>query len=718
MLGKKCITPSLHHSIAPIFLHPKTMKFTFNWLKEIVVFDASPQRLAEMLTMAGLEVESLTALREPETNREDWLFEVGVTPNRGDCLGIGGIAREVAALARGKVKTLPAIPSKNDPSINKRIGLSIEDPRLCPRYSARIVDDVQIAPAPAWLRYRLESCGIRSVNNVVDITNYVMLETGQPLHAFDLDRLAAKKIIVKAAGAIKTFTTLDGVERTLSADDLLICAGDTPVALAGVMGGMDSEVIQSTRSLLLESANFAPTAIRRTAKRLALHSEASHRFERGVDPLGTTPALNRAVYLLGEIAGAKPLNGVLDRFPAKPKTPTILLREESIEKLLGVRLGQKRVVPLLRSLGMKTEPQGKSGNVKVVPPTSRPDITREADLIEELARLHGYDRIPTTLPALRPCGETNDFRLGWERKIRCLLAGEGLAEVINLPFTTQSLNRSFSGRCDGAPSAVTVLNPLAKDNAEMRQSLLPGLLDDLRLNLAHKAGSFCAYHLGKNFRLTKDGEIEERQCLAALLYGPRSRCGLRLGDESPIGFLECKGVVEAILDLLRVREPVTWSNAASESLQPGRAAILRHGETKLGYLGQLHPDLCDRLAVPAVFLFELDFEKLLEYAPRRITTHALPRFPAVERDVAIVVDRDFAAQQIVSWIDNLGEALIERVEVFDQYLGAPIPEGKKSLAYKVSYRAEDRTLTDGEINELHQSLVDRLGMTFGAERRS
>jgi len=694
------------------------MKFTFNWLKEFVAFDASPQRLAEMLTMAGLEVESLTALREPETNREDWLFEVGVTPNRGDCLGIAGIAREVAALARGKLKTLPARPSKNDPSINKRIGLSIEDRRLCPRYSTRIVDDVKIAPAPAWLRYRLESCGIRSINNVVDITNYVMLETGQPLHAFDLDRLVAKKIIVKPAGPIKAFTTLDGVERMLTAGDLLICDGDTPVALAGVMGGMNSEVTPSTRSLLLESANFAPTAIRRTAKRLALHSEASHRFERGVDPLGTIPALNRAVYLLGEIAGAKPLNGVLDRFPAKPKTPTILLREARIEKLLGVRLYQKRVVPLLRSLGMKTEPQGKSGNVKVVVPTSRPDITREADLIEELARLHGYDRIPTTLPALRPCGETNNFSLGWERKIRCLLAGEGLAEVINLPFTTQSLNRSFSGLWDGAPSTVTLLNPLAKESAEMRRSLLPGLLDDLRLNLAHKAGSFCAYHLGKSFGLTKDGEIEERQCLAALLYGPRRRCGLRLGDESPIGFLECKGVVEAILDLFRVRVSVTWSSAASESLHPGRSAILRHGETKLGYLGQLHPDLCDRLAVPAVFLFELDFEKLLEYAPRQIKTYALPRFPAVERDVAIVVDRDFAAQQIVSWIHNLGEALIERVEVFDQYLGAPIPEGKKSLAYKVSYRAEDRTLTDGEINELHQSLVDRLGKTFGAERRS
>ncbi|HEY3153984.1 MAG TPA: phenylalanine--tRNA ligase beta subunit-related protein, partial [Candidatus Binatia bacterium] len=276
------------------------MKFTFNWLKEFVKVTAGPEELAKLLTMAGLEVESLVPQREAETNAEDWLFEIAVTPNRGDCLGIAGIAREVAALTGGKLLSMPSSPAKKDSTTSKRISLTIEDPRLCPRYSARIVDDVAISAAPVWLRYRLECCGIRSINNVVDITNYVMLETGQPLHAFDLDRLPAKQIVVKAAGEVRKFTTLDGVERELLAEDLLICAGETPVALAGVMGGMDSEVRASTRSILLESANFAPTSIRRTAKRLALHSEASHRFERGVDPEGTIAALNRAVYLLIE----------------------------------------------------------------------------------------------------------------------------------------------------------------------------------------------------------------------------------------------------------------------------------------------------------------------------------------------------------------------------------------------------------------------------------
>jgi phenylalanyl-tRNA synthetase beta chain len=383
-----------------------------------------------------------------------------------------------------------------------------------------------------------------------------------------------------------------------------------------------------------------------------------------------------------------------------------------------LKLDHNRIESLLGSLGMETKFQARSDCIEVVPPTSRPDITREADLIEELARLHGYDQIPTTLPLLRSFGGKNDVRLGWERKLRSLLAGQGVAEVINLPFTTAAMNRLFTGPWGAAPAAVAVLNPLAKDNAEMRHSLVPGLLDSLRMNLAHKANSFWAYHLGKVFCLSEDGESSERQCLGGLLYGPQPRHGLRLREELTLGFLECKGVVETVLDLFRVKDSVTWTAAATKSLHPGQSANLRYGEAELGYVGRLHPEVCDQLALPPAYLFELDFEKLLEYAPRRITTGVLPRFPAVERDVAIVVDRDFASQQIVSWIHNLGEALIEHVEIFDQYLGAPIPEGKKSLAYKISYRAGDRTLTDNEINELHQNLVDRLGKTFGAERRS
>ncbi|MBI2228061.1 MAG: phenylalanine--tRNA ligase subunit beta [Deltaproteobacteria bacterium] len=693
------------------------MKFTFNWLKEFVAFKATPEKLAELLTMAGLEVESLTPLREPETNQSDWLFEVAVTPNRGDCLGLAGLAREVSALTGGRTKTAPVSSHGKEPDTAKRINIQIDTPRLCSRYSARIVDAVDVAPSPAWVRFRLESCGIRSINNIVDITNYVMLETGQPLHAFDLDRLPARRIVVRPARERQKFTTLDGVERELATDDLLICDGDSPAALAGVMGGVETEVGAATRSILLESANFDPTAIRRTAKRLALHSEASHRFERGVDPEGTLAALDRAVDLMSKLSAGTPAAGVADRYPRKPKTATLWLREERIGKLLGVRIDGKLAVKILRSLGLDARREANHNRIKVVSSVRRPDLCRETDLIEEIARLHGYEKIPTTLPPLRSGGKKN-HRLAWERRLRSFLAGEGFAEVINLPFTTETFNHSFVGLWGDAPTPVAVMNPLAKENAEMRLSLLPGLSENLRLNLAQKAETFYAYHLGKTFRAGPDGESEERQCLAGVMFGARPRVGLRHGEAATAGFLDCKGLVEGLLDLLHGAAPVTWSGETTDILHPGRAAALRSAGRKLGHLGQIHPDVCDRLGLPPFFLFELDFDGLLEYAPRQIAARSLPRFPLVERDFAVVVDRAFPSRQIVDWIKNRGETLIEDVSVFDQYMGPPIPEGKKSLAYKVSYRAEDRTLTDSEINSLHQTLVEQIGRLFGAQLRS
>jgi len=706
------------YSIIPLFPFFGAMKFTFNWLKEFVTIRVTPEKLAEIFTMAGLEVESVASLRDSDSGGDDWLFEVSVTPNRGDCLSLAGLAREVSALTGGRLQTLSMSPHAKDPSMAKRVSIAIENPRLCPRYSARVVDDVRIDPAPGWMRFRLEACGIRSINNVVDITNYVMLETGQPLHAFDLDRLPTRRIIVRPAKQTRKFTTLDGTERELVAEDLLICDGNIPVALAGVMGGMETEVRPSTRSVLIESANFDPIAIRRTAKRLALHSEASHRFERGVDPEGTVAALNRAVYLLAELTGGHPAKGLADRYPRRKKTSALLLREERIEKLLGVRIDGKQAEKILQALGVKTRRRAKGGRIEVVPPTSRPDLTREADLIEELARVHGYQKIPSALPLLRSSGGKKDTRLGWERSVRSFLAGEGLVEVINLPFTTESLNRVFRGLGDGSPTPVTVLNPLASESAEMRLSLIPGLIENLQLNLAQKAPSFWAYHLGKVFRLATDGESVEGQYLSGILYGSRPRRGLRDPDQSALGFLDCKGLVEGILDLLRLVEPVTWLSDAPGVLHPGRATSFQYAGRRLGYLGQMHPNLCDEHGLPPVFVFELDFERLLEYAPRQIIAHSLPRFPSVERDFAVVVDGEFPSQQIVSWIKNLGEALIEHVQVFDQYLGSSIPEGKKSLAYKVSYRAGDRTLTDSEINTFHQNLVEQIGKLFGAELRS
>lgn len=692
------------------------MIFTLNWLNEFVAVTIAPEKLAYALTMAGLEVESVTAVTEPETNRVDWVFTIGVTPNRSDCLGIEGIAREVAALTGERLKTSPAKSREKAGSIANPVNVSIDDPRLCARYSAQVVTGITVARSPAWLRFRLEACGIRAINTIVDVTNYIMLETGQPLHAFDLDLLPARHIVVRTAGGPVKFTTLDGNERELVSEDLLICDGDVAVALAGVMGGMNSEVSRNTTSILLESASFDPTVIRRTAKRLGLHSEASHRFERGVDPEGTVAALDRAVALLAELAGATRAASVVDRYPRPPESLNIRLREQRIGTLLGVAIDSQVVEKHFRSLGIKATRL--PGNViECSPPPSRPDLTREADLIEELARLHGYNNIPSSLPRLRPAGGGRDELLGRQRAVRSFLAGEGFVEAINLPFTSERLNRAFAGLWEGAASPVMVVNPLVKESGELRLSLIPGLIENLRANLAQQAASFYAFHLGKVFRMARGAAPEERLYLSGIIYGSRARVGLRAGADHDPGFLDCKGIVEGLFDLLRMGEQIFWSDYNIEPLHPGRRALAQRDGQRLGYLGQIHPDLCDEVGLPPFLVFELDLEKSLEYAPRKISVRNLPRFPSVGRDFAVVVERDFQSQRIVSWLNSRGEALIEHVEVFDEYRGAPIPKDKKSLAYKISYRAEDRTLTDAEVNALHQNLVSEISKVFGAQLR-
>lgn len=694
------------------------MKFTFNWLKEFVALEIAPDELSASLTMAGLEVESFTRLSAPEADENDWLFEISVTPNRGDCLSIMGLAKEVAALT---AKPLNASSTGAQTKVTQRLAgveIKIANPELCRRYSAIVLDDLRIRPSPEWMRHRLEACGFRSLNNVVDVTNYVMLESGQPLHAFDLDRLTSGQIVVQPAGAIKRFVTLDAVQRELSDGDLLIHDGNTPIALAGIMGGQNSEVTARTRRVLLESAHFDPIVIRRTSKRLGLHSEASHRFERGVDPTGTIAAASRAADLLGKQAGASASAEILDNYPNPPPLSSLLLRQDRIEKVLGAKIRGVEVERVLTALGLKLEKGRGEDTLMVVPPTSRPDLTREVDLIEEVARVHGYQNIPTTLPSLCPGGRA-DHQLTWERRVRSLLAGEGLIEVINLPFTSDAINQRFSGLWNGPTAPVSVVNPLVKENAEMRLSLLPGLIENLRLNLAQKSEGFFAYQFGKIFRLRPGGDIEEKQCLAGLLSGLRARKGLRL-SEGPraVTFLDCKGTIEGILDLFHLRESIVWSRATSAILHPGRAAeLIRDGE-KIAYIGESHPDLNDQFGLLPFMAFELDFEKLLQYSPRQIKARSLPRYPAVERDLALIVDQTVPSQQLIACINELGQDLIERVEVFDEYRGDSIPEGKKSLAYKISYRADDRTLTDSEVNTVHQQIVDHISKLFDAQRRS
>jgi phenylalanyl-tRNA synthetase beta chain len=695
------------------------MKFTFTWLKELVEIDASPNELSELLTMAGLEVESVAPLNGSGVGADDWVFEISVTPNRGDCLSILGLAREVAALTDKPLKNRRNDVQARATHCLGNVGIKIVNPELCSRYSAFVIDNIRVNQSPKWMQHRLEACGFRSVNNVVDVTNYVMLEVGQPLHAFDLDQLTSGQIVIRQSSGEREFVALDGVKRELSDGDLLICDGKTPIALAGIMGGKNSEVTAGTRRVLLESAHFDPTTIRRTAKRLGLHSEASHRFERGVDPAGTVSAGNRAAQLISNHADGSVSPGLLDSYPNPPQPASILLRQDRIKKVLGVEIAPIEAERILTALGLKAKKAAGEDSLVVVPPTSRGDLTREADLIEELARLYGYQNIPTTLPISRSLAIKADYQLIWERRLRSFLAGEGLVEVINLPFTNGTLNQMFMGLWNGPTSPVAVLNPLVKDSAEMRLSLLAGLIENLRLNLAQKAEGVFAYHLGKVFRLQANGEIEEKQCLGGLLFGSQRRKGLRSSDgPRQATFLDCKGIVEGILDLFRLRESIIWSRANVTVLHPGRSAqLLRDGE-KIGYMGETHPDLNDQFGLSPLMAFELDFEKLLQYSPRQIRASSLPRYPAIERDFAVVVDQAIPSQQIITCVKELGENLIKGIEIFDEYQGDSIPHGKKSLAYKIFYRADDRTLTDSEVNTMHQQVLDHIGKLFRAQRRS
>ena len=692
------------------------MKLTLNWLKEFVAFKGSPQQLADLLTMAGLEVESLAPLRAPDGQGDDWAMEIAVTPNRGDCLSIQGLAREITALTGAKLKPQSTASAFAAARAAAPVKVEIRSPRCCRRYSAAILDSVQVGVAPSWMRLRLESCGIRSINDVVDVTNYVMLETGQPLHAFDLDRLSARRIVVRQAEEIGKFVTLDGVERELVPEDLLICDGDVPVALAGIMGGRDSEVHAGTRAVLLESAHFEPLTIRRTAKRLGLHSEASHRFERGVDAEGTIHALNRAAALLGRIAGGRPAGRVMDCYPRRAKAGSIVLRRRRAQDILGVELAAREIEKILKSLGCKVQRRGQ-GAFQVAPPSGRGDLSREADLIEEIARLIGYEKIPATLPVARLHGGRADARLRAERDMRSYLAGEGLTETVHLPFTSEDLNRRFYGLHQDGAAAVAVLNPLVQESAEMRLSLLPGLIEDFKLNLGQRVKGFAGYALGKVFSLSAEGEPQERQQLAALVYGEQGRTGLRT-EPALYSFPTMKGLVEGILERTGTDERVAWTNTTVPAfLHPGQAARLELDQKTVGYVGEIHPDLSGGLSLPRYGVLELDFEGLVQYPPTQITVRSLPRFPSVERDMAVVVDEAFPARRIIDWVKSLGHSLIENVEVFDHYRGANIPAGKKSLAYTISYRAEDRTLKDAEVEALHREIVSQMGGLFGAQLR-
>lgn len=793
------------------------MNVTYNWLKEFVDFDLSPDQLADLLTMLGLEVEAMEKLGEglddvvvarveekrqhpnadklslcrvnngkeildvvcgaqnfkqgdtvvlaqigatlpgdfkikkskirgeessgmlcsekelgladesagimvlPENPHplgtpvfealglKDTLFEIGLTPNRADCLSVVGIAREIAAKLGLQVRYPQPVVAENSDTVQSRINVVVEDPDLCPRYAARFISGCTIAPSPDWLVKKLAAIGIRSINNVVDITNFVMMELGQPLHAFDCDRLAEKRIVVRRAGEGELFTTLDSQQRILTSADLVICDAARPVALAGIMGGQNSEIEDSTVSILLESACFKPAAVRKTSKRLGLHTESSHRFERGIDIGGVVRALDRAAALIIELAGGVSAQGVLDVCSAVSEPPAIRFRPEKANSLIGIDLPREEIIQILKRLECQvTEIQ--DGSLDVAPPSYRVDIEREIDLVEEIARLNGFDKIPATLPIARIASDRPSRHQQLEKIVRNILVDHGMNEIINFSFTDPgAAGKLMLAADDPRHAAIKLCNPLVDEQSVMRTSLLPGLLETVARNINFRSLDLKLFEMRRVY-LPVDGENMPHEPL----YIVGALCGSRDGDvwnrpNELIDFYDAKGVVESLLGILAVGG-VTWlSEGVDAYYHPGKSCRVMVGREQIGSVGELHPTVQENFGIEKpVFCFELDFEKLVKLSRSKRTITAPSRFPDSTRDIALLAADDLQSEAVLACVRSVKAKEIEHIQIFDVYKGKGIPEGYKSIAIRIRYRSYERTLNDEEISALHKKVTDSL----------
>lgn len=640
---------------------------------------------------------------------EDTIIELSVTPNRGDCLSVLGVAREVAALTGASLHVRNASLAETVTAASRFARVEVQASDLCPHYAGRVVRAVRVAPSPLWMQARLAMVGLRPISNVVDATNYVMIERGQPLHAFDLHRLRGASIIVRRAGSRQRYETLDGQSRELVADDLVIADAEGPVAIAGVMGGADSEIKPDTVDILLESAFFVPETVRRTARRLGLTTESSYRFERGVDPGGTRHALDRVAELIVGHAGGVVAKGVLEaRAPGRRARAAIRLRPTRVNALLGTTLKVSEMERPLRALGASVSGRGPQVR-RVVPPTHRFDLQTEVDLVEEIARLVGYDAVPASAPAIRASGAGLGPIHDVEQRLRGRLAGAGFDETITIAMVSADENRDFPGLPEVMGGAVVLANPLSLETAELRRSLLPGLVRAYVENRRQGAPHVAGYALGRVFSREAD-RYHEVQTLALLLAGAWAPPWLG-GEARPCDFFDLKGALEAVFTELHI-DDVRWTPLGPGEagyLHPGKGARIEVGGVVCGYAGALHPNL---VAVRGIdgepWVAELDLMRVVQYSPGRVIFRPLPRFPAVSRDIAVLVDEQFPAQRVLDAVREATEPLVEEVRVFDHYTGSPIPKGKKSLAYSIAYRASNRTLTDDEVNATHDRLVARL----------
>ncbi|MFZ5631853.1 MAG: phenylalanine--tRNA ligase subunit beta [Bacillota bacterium] len=658
----------------------------------------------------GLDVKEVIGL-------DDTILELDLTPNRGDCLSMVGVAREVAVLLGQTLRMPETSVAETGRGIEGLVRIDIEDPDLCGRYVGRLFRNIRVGPSPGWMQDRLRAAGVRPITNIVDITNYVMLELGQPLHAFDYDTVKDGHIIVRRARRGEIIVSLDGNERKLTEEMLVIADPGGPVAVAGVMGGLATEVTDNTTNILLESAHFNPISIRRTSRALGLRSEASSRFEKGIDITGCRRAADRAARLLLDLAAGEVAPGSVDNYPGQAPPRTVILRPERVEYVLGVEVPRSETIGILTGLEFQVKDSGRELLVTV--PGHRVDVSLEEDLIEEVARIYGYNRIPYTLPygATTKGARTPRQDLEWE--VKDCLAELGLNEVVTYSFTSPAtLDKAAVPQGSPLRNVVRLQNPLSEEQSVMRTLLLPGLLEVLSRNASRRVIDLGVFELGKVFLPSETEPLPmEKPVLAAAAMGSTPSGWNRPAQHYDFYYL--KGILATLFDRIALRGYRLERETQNSLFHPGRAARVVAGERLIGFLGEVHPDVLENYNLPdRAVAMEIDFQTMADLAGRPRKYRPLPRFPEIERDLALVVPQDVPAQDIVRVIRKFGGQYLQEVRLFDVYRGQQVKEGCQSMAFTLRFQAEDRTLTDQEVNGSVAAVAEAVAREFGAELRS
>lgn len=675
------------------------MKVPIFWIKEYIKLDVSLEELKEKLIMCGLEVEGI------EDFNDEKVFNLKITSNRGDCLSIIGVAREIQAILGNKLRMPDFSIKEDDENISNLIKVEISEESLCPRYSCRIMKDVEVKESPSWLKNKIESAGLRCVNNVVDATNFVLLELGQPLHAFDYDLIEGKEIIVRCAKEGEKIITLDGRIRELTSSNLVIADKIKPIAIAGVIGGLNTEVKEKTKNILLESAHFNALSVRRTAKNLGLSTEASYRFERGVDPAGTVKALDRVCRIIQEIGGGKIVKNYIDTCTMKIQPKEILLRSDRCNKILGTNLSLENLKKLLNRLELNSIL--KNDNLIVSVPTFRMDLNKEIDLIEEIARVYGYEKIEEKLPEGKIFPGKKPKNIFWEEKAKEILIKIGLKEVMSYSLINPKVFEKILLGEDNLRKIIPIKNPMSEEHSVLRTTLLPSFIEIVKRNMSFNIEDINIFEFGKIYYL-EENLMKEIRTLACCISRNLLKKSWNLKENLKADIFYLKGIFSLLFKELGINNYEIKKASYPFFYEDSGGEIYINTE-KIGFFGEIQDEVKRNFEIDVdLFYFEIDFDKILNDVKEEKFYTPLPKYPEIKRDISLLVKEEVTNEEITKIIKGQGGHLLKRLELFDVYRGKQIPEGFKSLAYSLIYQNENRTLSSEEVEIIQENIKKEL----------